>query len=162
MKKKKYIYAITTGFILYIMFGTTSCFGPRVQLHELEIYKKEISKINRRWQIAKSAFFSSETEDVEEEEKELKLYKLNTIELFVLPKFFEIKASLENLNIQDNELEKIHNYYIKTCNDYINFFILVVEYLKSKDESKLELANKSLESAENNLQKYKRLFKRIN
>ena len=139
-----------------------SCSAPATE-YEIEMYKKEIATVNRRWELAVSAFQSTgaDQENKPAESAAYRLYKQNTIDLFVLPKFFEIKNNLENMTIANDALKKTHDYYIKTCLDMINFYVLISEYLKTHEHSKLELANVSLDSAGKNLVRYKEKFREI-
>ncbi|HBE01263.1 MAG TPA: hypothetical protein DC049_02140, partial [Spirochaetia bacterium] len=70
---------------LYFFF-MYSCSAPATE-YEIEMYKKEIATVNRRWELAVSAFQSTgaDQENKPAESAAYRLYKQNTIDLFVLP-----------------------------------------------------------------------------
>jgi len=126
---------------------------------DLELYRMNINRINKRWMSAYTIL-----QETGNYQTNINLFNLEAIENFVLPKFFHIKGSLENLQIENKRLASVNQIYIETCTYHIHFFENIRDYLKSEktDNKKLEYAITYLQEAEESYAQYKKSFGEIN
>ncbi|MBX9994171.1 hypothetical protein ACFX4Y_07755 [Priestia sp. YIM B13446] len=139
-----------------LLFLLSACFSDPVQDDLIDYNNQDLKKAA---QLEKEAIDAYDSVTGANYTSDAVMYDTMTSE--VIPTYRKFVDELENIDVETDDLRKVHEGYIKAANTQYNAFIKIVSALEKQDRNLIAEANAMLDEARKGIRDYNAAIKKL-
>jgi hypothetical protein len=139
-----------------LLFLLSACFSDPVQDDLIDYNNHDLKKAA---QLEKEAIDAYDSVTGANYTSDAVMYDTMTSE--VIPTYRKFVDELENIDVETDDLRKVHEGYIKAANTQYNAFIKIVSALEKQDRNLIAEANAMLDEARKGIRDYNAAIKKL-